>query len=158
MAQQSAATSARGVEPNALPHEIHCACCPRHITLSTLTYTPATDPTLRGRTEEYLPQGGSSGANQYEFNCGMKLQIREDGEYAILREYVLFEQLSPHKRLCHRMPHFGLGPGMVIWVCPSCEEKFKGHAFNVEQYLAERQRMFNKLESLRFKLSSSSDA
>lgn len=161
MTRPSAVPPALGVEPNALPHEVLCACCPRRVTLLTKTY-PAPDTPLEpnsGATVEYWeparPARFPPPNDSQVFMRGLLFTVKESGHgHAHLVKCELPSETTPHHRNAYRLPSFALEVEKVIWVCPTCEEIFKGHAFNVEQYLAEQWWILDNF-GLRFKLSNS---
>lgn len=150
-----------GGEPNALPHEVQCICCPRRVSVLTQTYVDTTSAKSREVMEYCVaprPKPFTFDPSDYrDFIRGLLLEVTVARGNARLKKYELSSEMTPHGRDAYRMPSFGLVAGKVVWVCPTCEEIFKGHPFNAEQYLAERQLVLGKL-GISFKLSNSTTA
>lgn len=151
----------QGHEPNALPHEVLCVTCPRRVTIQTITYHGQDPPKAQGleATIEYViaprPKPFTFDPPDYhDFIRGLLLEVTASQGHAWLKKYELPSETTPHGRQTYRLPSFALQVGKVVWVCPSCEEMFKGHMFNIEQYLAEQQWILNNL-GMKFKLSNS---
>lgn len=162
MSQSRAATLSRQDTPNTLPHDIHCACCPLQITIPTRIFLPAPsrhagDIPL-GETIEFLDRvGWFAGVtpDRKVFRFGMLLLIEQGPGRTALARYDLQERICPDGASRFQLPIFGLEVGHVIWVCPNCEELFKGHVLNVEQYLAEREWAFCHMGEAHFRLVNS---
>lgn len=155
------ATASRETEPNTLPHEIHCACCPREVTIQTRIYPFHRSGSASGTVEFCEPQHALSSisvnVSEYQdFIRGLLLEVTCAQCYAWLKKHELPTETTPHGRRAYRLPHFALKVGMVVWVCPTCNEIFRGLLHKIEQYLDERRRASNDL-GLRFRISSSSE-
>jgi len=94
-------------------------------------------------------------ADDQVFMRGLLLMVEGHHGYAHLTKYELPAETSPHGRNAYRLPSFALEVGKVVWVCPTCDQIFKGHPFGVEQYLARQEWILDNL-GLHFKLSNSS--